>query len=64
MPGFSRARNALMALLVGSALVFAGCAETMMTGKEMTKEPGAMKAGDGMKKEGEMMKDDKGMMKK
>ena len=64
MRGFTGVLNALMALLVGSALVFAGCAETMMTGKEMTKEPGAMKAGDGMKKEGEMMKDDKGMMKK
>lgn len=56
-------RNALLVLLVGSALVFAGCAETMMTGKGMTKEPGAMKSGEGMMKDGES-KDDKGMMKK
>jgi hypothetical protein len=53
-----------MILSLGLALVFAGCAYTSMTEKEMTKESGAMKSGGGMSKDGEMMKDDKGMMKK
>ena len=64
MHSFNRWRSTLMVLSLGLALVFAGCAYTSMTEKEMTKESGAMKSGGGMSKDGEMMKDDKGMMKK
>ena len=63
MKGFTGWRSALMVLSLGLALVFAGCAYTSMSEKEMMKESGAMKS-EGMKKDGEMMKDDKEMMKK
>ena len=42
----------IAALIVGSVLLVAGCAGSMMGDKEM------------MKKEGDMMKDDKGSMDK
>ena len=58
----SRGSRSLMVVFLGVALVFAGCAYTSMSEKEMMKESGAMKSDEGMKKDGEMMKDDKGMM--
>lgn len=54
-----RWRSGLVVLVMGSVLLFAGCAETMMgSEKEMMKEKGMMK------KEGEMMKEEKGTMEK
>ena len=47
----------LMALIVGTGLAFAGCADTMM-GRD------TMMGDKEMKKEGGMMKDDKSMMEK
>ena len=49
----------IAALIVGSVLVGAGCAGSMMGDKEMMKKDDGM-----MKKEGSMMKDDKGSMEK
>ncbi|MBI2155187.1 MAG: hypothetical protein HYV92_15370 [Candidatus Rokubacteria bacterium] len=48
-----------MALAMGSVLLVAGCAGSMMSDKEMMKKDDGM-----MKKEGTMMKDDKGSMDK
>ncbi|MFQ5745130.1 MAG: hypothetical protein ACE5HV_16340 [Acidobacteriota bacterium] len=49
--------SALVVLAVGSALLFAGCAETMMMGDKGTMK----KEGGMMKKEGETMKEKKGL---
>lgn len=55
----------LVVLAMGAALLFAGCAETMMgSDKGMTKEKGMMKDEGTMKKEGGMMKEEKPMEKK
>lgn len=54
----------LVVLAMGSALLFAGCAGTMMGSDQgMMKEKGMMKD-EGMKKEGGMMKEEKPMEKK
>ena len=58
MKGFTGWRSALMVLSLGLALVFAGCAYTSMSEKEMMKESGAMKS-EGMKKYGQMIKNNK-----
>lgn len=58
-------RGALAAVIISSALLLNGCAETMMGGETGTmKEKGAMQEKGMMKKEGGMMKDDKGTMEK
>jgi len=67
-----RWRDVPAVVALGSVLLFAGCAETMMGGdkgmmkeKGMMQEKGMMKEEGGMmKKEGGMMKEDKGMEKK
>ena len=51
--------RSIAALIVGSVLLVAGCAGSMMDDKEMMKKDDGM-----MKKEGGMMKDDKGSMDK
>jgi len=57
-------RRGLVVLIMGSGLLFTGCAGTMMgSDKEMMKEGGMMKKEDGMMKEEGMMKKDGGMMK-
>jgi len=53
-----KGRRVLVLLVTGSALLFAGCAGTMMgSDKEMMQEKGMMK-------EGGMMKEEKGTMEK
>lgn len=56
----------VVALAMGSVLLFAGCAGTMMeSDKGMMKEKSMMKEEGGMmKKEGGMMKEEKGTMEK
>jgi len=57
-------RGALAAVIISSALLFNGCAETMMGGDAgMTKEKGMMQEKGMMKEEGGMMKKEGGMMK-
>ena len=58
--------SSMMGLIMGSVLLFAGYAETMMeSDKAMMKEKGMMKEEGGMmKKEGEMMKEEKGTTEK
>lgn len=55
----------LVVLAMGSALLFAGCAGTMMGSDQgMMKDKGMMKDEGMMKKEGGMMKEEKPMMEK
>lgn len=64
--GIKRLRGVPSVAALGSVLLFAGCADTMMGGDKGMMKPGGgmMKQEGGMMKDGGMMKEEKATMEK